>query len=397
MEAPHQLGNLGNGTFTPGIDEADAMVIEIDAQGPGEVGKGAVLRLPFHQDGALGIEGFLHFREMHDQVFFDFTVKMERGSAGGLDFLFVVPVHADDLAIVIHQGIGGMGDHEELAIEAVDAEKILHQPQEEGLFVIQDGPGEGQHGPLEVGVQVKLRFIDAHRHRQEPASLFVGDDHGVEGNGPAFLFVQHFDEERNAFGNHELNGGIVGCACRKGLEDFINQEQRRLVGIIFRQFQMESPLIQQGLHFLHRLRPRGQVPFENGKGLHHVPFGQHVSRYFVQGKVNIKEAAHVLQGKQGAIVLIVQFRHHFPDGLFQLQVGFVRKAIVGGGQGHLDPDGPVRIHEIVFLEPVAMGGIFQEGEKITFPDVVVPHNIIHPAVEMKFHMAEGPVIFHHHI
>ena len=54
METPYQLGNFGNGTFSPGIDEAYAVIVEINAQSLCEIAKGAVFRLPFHQDGAAG-------------------------------------------------------------------------------------------------------------------------------------------------------------------------------------------------------------------------------------------------------------------------------------------------------------------------------------------------------
>ena len=68
LEVFQEFLDLGDGTFAAGIDEADAVVVEIDTQGPGEVGKGAVLRFPFHQDGTAGIQSFLNFREMHDQI-----------------------------------------------------------------------------------------------------------------------------------------------------------------------------------------------------------------------------------------------------------------------------------------------------------------------------------------
>ena len=92
----------------------------------------AVLRLPLHQDHAPGIESFLHFWEMHDQVLLDFPAYMETGAAGRFDQSFGVPVQPQDVPVIIDQGIGGMSDHEQLAPEAVQSEQIFqqgHKPQ----------------------------------------------------------------------------------------------------------------------------------------------------------------------------------------------------------------------------------------------------------------------------
>ena len=112
LEVFQELLDLGNGTFAAGIDEADAVVIEGQVQGLGKVLETAVFRFPFDDEDAPRIEGFLDFREVHDQVFLDFFAEMEAGPAGRFDHALLVAVQADDMAVVVDEGIRRVGDDE---------------------------------------------------------------------------------------------------------------------------------------------------------------------------------------------------------------------------------------------------------------------------------------------
>jgi hypothetical protein len=63
----------------------------------------------------------------------------------------------------------------------------------------------------------------------------------------------------------------------------------------------------------------------------------------------------------------------------------------------LYPDGLIGLQKIIFFETISVGNEFQKCQKITFPDIIIPHNIIYPAVKVKLHMTEGTVIFHQHM
>ena len=328
METPYQLGNFGNGTLSPGIDEAYAVIVEINAQSLGEIAKGAVFRLPFHQDGALGIKSFLHFGKMHDQVLLDFPVKVERSAAGSLHLFPVVPVNADNLPIIVDQRVRRMGDHKKLPPQPIHAQYGLHQFQEKRLFIVQDGAAESQHGPLQIGMEMQLRFINAHSHRKETAPSAVSHNHVFKGNGPAFLFPNHLDKKRYPHGNHEFHGGIIGRTNGNGTENFIEQNQGSLAGILRGQGKMEALLIQQIFHLFNHLGPAGKVPFKNGNGFRNVFLGNHFSGYFIQGEIDIKEAPRILQRQLFSIIQIIKAGHHLPHMLSKLQMGCILQPVI---------------------------------------------------------------------
>ena len=112
LEVFQEFLDLGDGTFAAGIDEADAVVVEGQVQGLGEVLETAVFRFPFDDEDAPRIEGFLDFREVHDQVFFDFFAEVEASPAGRFDQALLVAVQADDVAVVVDEGIRRVGDDE---------------------------------------------------------------------------------------------------------------------------------------------------------------------------------------------------------------------------------------------------------------------------------------------
>ena len=185
LEVFQELLDFGNGTFATGIDEADAVVIERQVQGLAEMLEAAVFRFPFDDEDAPRIQGFFDFREVHDQVFLDFFAEMEAGTAGRFDQALFIAVQADDVAVIVDEGIRRMGDDEQLAPQTVKAEQILEERAELRVFIVEKLLVIMQDRPLHIGMEVHFRFIDGNDQGQIALTCFVDDDIVFQGHGAA--------------------------------------------------------------------------------------------------------------------------------------------------------------------------------------------------------------------
>ena len=96
--------------FSTGIDKTDAVVIEGKAQCRTEQGKAAIFRFPFNDNDAPRIQGFLYFREVHNQMLFNFFTEVDGRPAGSPYLTAVMTIKADNVAVIINQSIRRMSD-----------------------------------------------------------------------------------------------------------------------------------------------------------------------------------------------------------------------------------------------------------------------------------------------
>ena len=75
---------------------------------------------------------------MHDQVLLDFLAEMKGCSAGRADLTGIAAVQADDIAVIVDEGVCRVRDDEQLPPQAVDAEQILQELAEAGIAVAQE-------------------------------------------------------------------------------------------------------------------------------------------------------------------------------------------------------------------------------------------------------------------